>query len=231
MLILILYPFLLFVSCNHSEQQKFDQGVVQVKRIIYDNSNFSNNNIVVNYKIWFWGTTTIQEVPELNFFEDTSGKRITTTRILHYSYINPTDRIYVDYSNFSDTSAQKKAHISIDSIKEGGAWDFYSSVPFQYSKISRITDSIIDGINYNRLRIDKRNNNNTDIYLLLYTRCDKKGVIISNLKNLSDSIGCPILRTETYNLSDGRITSSLLIDYTSNSLSPKEIQVFEAWKK
>lgn len=219
-----LYLFVIsLMSCPSPGIYGQGQGVVIVHRYLFE----PDITIGVSFKILYIDNRSIQQIPQLNIIEDSSGKK-TYTKILYYSYLNPDKNVCYNYRNLSDTARILKYYTDIDSVDIDGGWNFYSNKNLQYDSSTNLNDTVINGINYNRIRLDKKINGNS-IYFHVYLRCDKKGTLIKFFKPLSDQIGCPVVRIDTYQRN--RLTTSGEIQFLSDKLSQEELKVFDAWEK
>ena len=221
---LILYLFIFsMMSCSSQETFSQNEGIVTEHLYMFR----PGDTIEVKLRVLYRNNQTIQEVPQLNIVEDSSGKR-TFTKILHYSYLDPGKNVCYNYRNFSDTAKVIKRYSNIDSVRIKGGWNFYSNKDFQYNSSTSLQDTVINGINYSRIRLDK-DINGIGIYFHLYLRCDKKGTLIKYFKPISDKIGCPIVRIDTYE--QNNLTISHEIEFVSDKLSQEEVKVLETWER
>lgn len=222
----IYYLVLILFSGGCSNGQ--NQGSIIVHAYFWgaDSSEIKGPS-VINNKIWFKGNQSIQEVPVILFGGESSGKN-PFFKIKHYSYLDPDANAGRNYYAFSDTAKVFKQYSNIDSVIIGGGWNFYSNQNFQYDSSTNLSDTVINKISYGRIRLDKKINDNS-IFFVLYHRCDKKETLIRLFKPLSDSIGCPIVRDDTY--IKNKLFMTREIEFVSDKLTRDELEVFEAWKK
>ncbi len=167
-------------------------------------------------------------MPLLVFSDDTLGTYQTRFKIKHYSYLDPERNICYNYSSFSDTAQVLNSYENIDSIGRGGGWNFLSTDKFEYDSSKNIPDTVINNIKLGRIKLFKKFNGN-NIYFIIYFRCDKKKALISIFKPLSDSIGCPIVRDDTF-IKD-KLFMTRELEYVSDMLSESELKIFDAWEK
>jgi len=212
----------LLLKSHYSEQAN---GVVRVHVYFFDENGSSTLDIT--YKILFKNKISIQEVPLLRSIRDSSGEKIWV-EIKHYSYLDPDKNVCYEYKNFSDTAKVMKYYSDIDSVSVGGGWNFQSSKKFEYDSSINLKDTVIGDIQYSRIRLDKKINGD-NVYFYLYYRCDKKGILVNLFKPLSDSIGCPIVRDDTFVKNKLFMTREL--EFISDSLSLNEIKIFDVWSK
>lgn len=220
-----LFFIILLVKCDVADKP---QGVVRVHQSMTNVDSLGSNPILdMSYRILYRDTKSIQEVPLLKMVTDSSGSK-SMVKIKHYTYLDPDNNVCYNYRNFSDTATVLNYFSDIDSVNVGGGWNFYSKSRFEYDSAMNIKDTVINDVKFGRIRLDKKINN-TDIYFHLYYRCDRKQSLIKIFKSISDSIGCPIFKVETY--FKNRLFSSREIEYISDSLSQNELRVFDAWEK
>lgn len=212
----------LAMSCSSKKLFSQSQGVLVINRHLFE----PDTTIVVKFRILYLNNQSIQEVPQLNIIEDSLGKR-NFTKILHFGYLNTDENVCFNYVNFSDTARVIQYYNNIDSIGNGGGWNFYSNKKFQYDNLSELNDTLIDNVNYKRIQLNKIVGV-SPISFHVFIRCDKSKVPVSFFKLLSTQIGCPIARVDTYK--GGRIITSSEIQYISDTLSKKQLRVFEKWE-
>jgi hypothetical protein len=215
----------LFTGCYSQEQR---QGVVMVHTYFFGNDDTSSSLPImkVSVKILFKGNLSIQEVPLINFFKDSSDEK-TTFKIKHYSYLDPEKNLCLNFKNFSDTAMIFKFYSNIDSVQVDGGWNFLSDQRFQYESLIPLSDTVMDGVTYGRVRLNKKFNNN-NANLDVYTNCAKKGLLIKLFKPLSDSLGCPIVRDDSF--IQNKLFMTRELEFVSDDLSQDELRVFEAWE-
>ncbi|MDB5195758.1 MAG: hypothetical protein JWP88_128 [Flaviaesturariibacter sp.] len=178
-------------------------------------------------KIYYNGTSSIQEVPLLSYTDDSSGKKTVVT-IKHYSYLNEDKGVCFNYLNFTDTATLIKCYFDVDSVKIDGGWNFYSNEKFEYDNLTMLSDTIINNSGCRRIRLDKNINGNS-VNFILYVDCTRKYSPVRIFKSLSDSIGCPIIRDDTF--VKGVLFMTRELKYLSDHLSKTELEVFAAWGK
>lgn len=216
---------LLLSGCNSHGQ---NEGIVIVHNYFYGSNGFKPKPMLdISYKIWFKDNRSIQEVPLLIFTEDSSGRK-TSYKIKHHSYLDPDENVCYNYESLSDSAKVINHYSDIDSVRKNGGWNFYSKEKFQYDSATNLSDTVINNITYGRMRLDKVVNGNK-VHLVIYSRADKKGTLIRNFKQLSDSIGCPVVRDDSFIKNKLFMTREL--EFVTDKLSLNELNVFEAWEK
>jgi hypothetical protein len=215
-----------FVECNSKARK---EGVVMVNTSFIGTGEKSAllSPFEIGFKIMYKGNLSIQEVPVINFYEDSSGEK-SVIKIKHYSYLDPDKNLCLNYKTFSDTAKVWKYYPDIDSVKVDGGWNFLSDKKIEYDSATSLADTIIGGVTYGRTRLyDRRNGNN--IYFNLYTNCARKNELVKIFKVISDSLGCPVVREETY--IKGKIFIIRQLEFVSDQLSSEELRVFKAWER
>ena len=220
----LIYLFLIpFISCTPESKPDLNQGVVSVSRIVYPSDQSGMQAFKVSYKIWILGNASIQEVPAVNFVQDSLGNKTVNTEVTHYTFIDPDNKIYRNFANLSDPAIESKIFTSADSVLKDGAWDFYSSPQFNYDVLTKQKDTLINDVSYERFRVNKKVND-IDVKIDLHVRCDKKKTIVKFLKSVSDSLGCPVTQTDIYE--DDKLVSTGKIEFIRDHLSKEEIKMF-----
>jgi|GEM_PF-3246179 len=221
--LLVLIQFIL-AGCSQAQDANKTEGVVKAFQHVYNGDQNGLPSFTISYRIWYRGNTSIQEIPIVNFVQDTLGKTSVTVAITHYSYINPDTETYCSFPQMSLGLKDIKYFSEIDSVLKDGALDLYSDQPFEYEKIVRMRDTLENGVEYQRYRVLKTINN-INVEIESYLRCDKKGTIVTFLKSISDSLKCPIVKTNVYE--NGQLASVGEFEYLSNTLSSDEIRIFD----
>lgn len=216
---------ILFYGCNSQGQ---DQGIIKIHTYFFGLDSLTTiPPLDISYRILFKKNRSIQEVPLIISSEDSSGEK-TLVKIKHYSYLNPDENVCYNYRELSDTAEVLENYSDIDSVSKSGGWNFYSNRKFEYNSSKNLSDTVINNFTYGRIKLDKKINDISG-YLIIYFRCDKKGTLIKIFKPLSDSIGCPIFRDDSFIKNKLFMTREL--EFISDKLSPYELKIFEAWER
>lgn len=215
----------LFYGC-HSQAQI--QGVIVVHNYFFGvDGPTAKPPLDIKFRVWFKGSQSIQEVPELIFSEDSSGSKASVI-IKSHSYLDPDNNVCYNYASFSDTAKVLEWYSDMDSVVKKGGKNFYSNKRFEYDSSMNLSDTIVNGVNYGRIKLNKTVNGNKG-HLIVYYRCDKKQLLIKTFKNVSDSIGCPIVRDDSY--LNGKLFMIGEFEFVSDKLSESELKVFKAWEQ
>jgi hypothetical protein len=92
---------------------------------------------------------------------------------------------------------------------------FLSNKKFEYDSAINLSDTVIEGGAYRRVRLNKRFNNN-EIYFILYLNCSRKNSLLKLFKPLSDSLGCTIVRDDTF--IQNRLFMKIELQFVSNEI-------------
>ena len=181
-------------------------------------------------KIWYKGSLAIEEIARINFHEDAAGRRSRTTTIMHYTFIDPRSGMYYLYKNFSDTASIFKSG-PIDSIETNGGWNFHGDIPVQLKgKPQLLADTIINNTIFKRVAF-KHEIRKRDYITTAYLRCDKKETMFTFYKSFSEKTGCPLIKTYTKALNELSHPLFSEIDFISDTLTPDQSKVFDAWER
>ena len=93
-----------------------------------------------------------------------------------------------------------------------------------------LADTIIDKVKYMRIRFTKLKKRFAD-YDIGYLRYDNKGKLFSFEKAFSSKVNCTMTRYEDYQ--QGAVKPFVIneLQFLSDTLSPTELKVFDAWRK
>jgi hypothetical protein len=216
----------LFVECS---SKNYQEGVVMVNTsfVYADDKSAMLPPFEIVFKIIYKRNLSIQEVPVINFHQDSTGQKYSV-KIKHYSYLDPDKNICLNYKTFSDTAKVWTHYPDIDSVTVDGGWNFLSNSKIDYDSSANLSDTVINGITYGRNRLyDRRKQNH--IYFDVYTDCTRKNTLVEIFKPISDSLECPIVREETY--IKGKIFMTRHLEFVSARLSSEERGVLDAWEK
>jgi hypothetical protein len=191
------------------------------------NQDSSKEIFKISHVVWYSGNQSIQEVPHINIRTDSTGSE-TNIYIEYYLFIDSNSHQYFYYRNFSDTARLVKHFKKTAPFEKYGGWDLYFVKKFDYDESKKITDTIIDGINYERYRYRKVNNGKT-IDFILYASCEIKDLPVQYFKPFRKEISCPIVRQDTY--FEGRLTGINRFQSISDTLTNEEEKVFQSWRK
>ena len=96
-----------------------------------------------------------------------------------------------------------------------------------------ISDTLMDGINYERI-VDTFTNNYRGKMLhykqIGYIRCDKKNLILQLDKPINRKLGCPVVRVDA-TIFNSKFGNSYGMDFIRDTLTNNERKIFENWQK
>lgn len=217
---------IIWTNCSQGQKQ---HGVVDVHSTFYGMDSLKTlPPLDIHTKIYFKNSQSIQEVPLIIYTDDSSGKK-TVIKIKHYSYVDVDRNLCITYKSFADTTIPTKRYLATDSVSRDGGWNFLSNERLNYDNSLKLVDTIINEITYNRIKLNKTINGKP-IYFILYSDCgNKRKLPIKLYKGLSDSIGCSIVRDDTF--INGNLFMTRKLEYISDKLTEREQEVFVAWAK
>jgi hypothetical protein len=217
---------LLLSGCQANGQLQ-DKGQALITSYYYSKKSGKLMDSIC-FRVWWDGNQSILQVPLIRFEEDAAGNRKDWVEINHYSFLDPQKNVCYNYKSFTDTAKVLKAYSDIDSVEVDGGWNYLSKEGLRFETASRLSDTTINGENFQRLYAHRKDGEYL-IDFFMYMNCDVKAGNVKLHKHLSDSLGCPIVRNDTY-IND-RLYSSLRFTFVSDRLTEEEIKVFEAWRK
>ena len=192
-------------------------------------------------KVWYMDSLIIGEGAHVDIENDRYGNSTWKTYVGEYTFIDLRTKSYYEYLTFSDTAKIVDSYFeaAVGGNKRG--WKFFSSnVLFPIEKTVNLSDTIMDGRPYKRIKTidsvkvlnaqDQKGNDSTQIQIRIgYIRCDLQTPIFSMDKNVEKRLGCQVVRFDQIAPSNQSIISTQ-IEFLSQPLTEKEIKVFNAWK-
>jgi len=191
-------------------------------RIIVDRDD-PKKNVKMSTMIWYLGTKSIQEVPSIDSKTDSTRTSITVS-VKYYLFIDSDLHTYIYFSTFSDTATIINYSKETKLFNKYGGWDPYPAKSFDYDSYVKITDTILNGISYNRHRFRKIIDGKKNDYII-YTCCKNKNAPIKYLRPVSEQIGCPVVRMEMY--FNHKLTGTTEFHYLTDTLTDAEVKVFK----
>jgi hypothetical protein len=167
-------------------------------------------------------------------YTDIPGRATTTTAVEHYLFINLRSKTFYEYANFSDTARILNKYSQPDSAELPGAggWRFYAQRPIKLAETpQKLTDTQVNHIIYQRYKLTRAEITSPRSFLIAYLRCDMKHTMFRFYKDLSDQLGCPIVRIEILPSRENPTPTSTHLEFVANQLTPSEIGIFDAWVK
>jgi hypothetical protein len=231
-LLLSILCILLSFSCKEVKKENVRQGIVKYRGEFFDTTGtFSSKPVVVDeLRVFYKDSLAIEEIIRRSYITDTANKTTIEERISHYIFIDIPKGKYYFYKNLSDTAKSFKSYASLDSFKTHAGWNFINADATQFKGASQsMKDTVINNVKYKRLK--------KAIYFgkypyssIGYFRCDKIGTLFKFDTNLSDSIGCPLVKIEDSPINKGAAIRSEII-FLTDTLSKQEVKIFDAWSK
>lgn len=239
----ISFVFAIYISsCSSSKHCKNCGSVLLKHRIL----NPQTGEFVVpayerDRKVWYLDSLVIGEGAHVDIENDITGNSIWKTYVGEYTFIDLRTKSYYEYLTFSDTAKIIDHYFE---AKEGGnkrGWKFFSTnILFPIEKTFNLSDTLMGGISYKRIKtidtlklintLDQKGNDSTQIQMRIgYLRCDLENSIFSLDKNIEKRFGCQVIRFDQIAPSNQSVISTQ-IEFLSQPLTEKEIQVFNAWK-
>ena len=213
--------FLLWIPLQvHSQVQ----GKAELEHYTF-NPDMPNKGLKINIRIWYQGSQSIQEVPFIDSRQNSTGAH-TMVYVKYYLFIDTTQNQFFYYDSFSDTSKLIINFKGGNPFEKYGGWNLHSNKKFDYDDSKKITDTNINGSNYNRYRFRKIKDGKINDFIL-YALLKKRDVPVKYLKPFAEEIGCTVFRMDTYY--EGRLTGIHQIKYLSDTLTDEEKRVFKAW--
>ena len=109
-----------------------------------------------------------------------------------------------------------------------GCWNVYSNQKNFYDSLIDLKDTVINRVEYKRIRVDNETKNKKIYSNIYFFRCDRVGLLVNFNKSLSDKIGCSVVRVDTWK--ENKLITTVEILFLSDQLSKDEIKVFKAWE-
>ena len=207
-------------------------GIVRVKIQIFDTitTPLLKPLLATDYRIWYKDSLVIEEIKLIRFMTDTAGKKSTDVTVTHYTFVDLKSKSFYDYKNFSDSAGMVKKYSQPDSIPVNGGWNFYFKRDVEYIGSPQIVDdTIMSEIRYKRVKFNTQKGKN--VYISIgYFRCDKIGSMFKFDYSYSDKMGCPLVKIDEFPVTKGNRMGAE-IDFISDTLSEKELKVFDSWEK
>ena len=185
--------------------------------------------------IWYKDSLVIEEAQHLYITNNhITGQETWKVETDHYIFIDLRKRAFYEYKNFSDTAAIQKKYRQPDSADINDSWNFIRTRAVISTKnLRHLTDTTIEGISYRRITSTDSSFSGDKMFSSFtwaYLRGDIKKSLFCLDKPLSGQLGRPIVRWDVLDL-PANILSSSRINFSSSSLTPKELKVFAAWEK
>jgi hypothetical protein len=231
-IVLFLLMLMILNSCG-SQKNVSKKGFLTYRFRQYDSSlRTYSMPFLSDINVWYHNKLVIQEVFSMVTKSDTLGQTTTKKRFEYYLFIDRESKTFFHYSSFSDTARILDSYIQADTaiLRGKGGWQFYGEDNIQYSDLSYLSDTLIDKVNYKRVKFTELSNGKK-INVIGYLRCDRKGTMFQIGKNITNLAGCPMVKYEQIPSNEILNLTSSEIVFERDSLTEKEVQIFKAWKR
>ena len=214
----------IFITPLHLLSQT--EGRMRMQRYIFD-ADPDWNNVKITTRVWYCGSQSVQEVSDIAMISDSLGKR-TTVKVKYYLFIDSASNLHLYFTSFSDTAVLVAKSNKPDLFSKYGGWNLYSKIEFEYDRMLRMDDTVVDGKQLRRYTLIKAKGK--DLFnFVFFASCSKTSLPLMYIPSIARKIGCPIVRMDTYY--NGRLSGRMDIEYVTAHLSAAEKKVFRAWQR
>jgi len=215
----------LFVGCIFSCGKNSSEGVfVRSRSFVKMEGAKPVLSEEMSDTLWVLDNSFIEQLPLYNLFQDSLNRVTAVKFIRYYALLDKKNITY--FHRFSDTATPIKKIVNPNAFKLDGGWDFNSTESLERDSLINFKDTLCGPILYGRKKL-YRTIDNQSLYIMLYYNC-KENTPVKFLKSLSDSIGCPIVRMDTY--IDEQLSTSTEIKCIREHLNSNESSIFERWR-
>jgi hypothetical protein len=228
-IILLVFGYQIFLSCTYNVKDN-DVGVIQLKTIFF--SSDGDSSFIDIKKVWYKDSVSVQKINRTNFVTDTTNVTKVSYSTMLFRFIDLKSRTLYDYKNFVDTALPFNKSSLPDSMMKDYGWNYYSDKVRRIQKIQEnLNDTIIDNVNYKRIKFNFQGDDLQNGYKIGYFRCDRKAQLFSLEKVYSKELNCTM--TKFVDFEHGRLSPhvSMQIEIISDSLSEKELKVLDTWER
>lgn len=228
-LLILLYPLLMFVSCNVDSSNKPEEHL----RVTKTSYRIVSNELVVQAafsdSIWYQDSVGITQLSELH--PTISGSYDTLHSItVGYRFVDMRRNWVYEYRNLSDTAEIVKKFSKADSIGLPGGWNFFRTASIKFDSLRFVCDTNINDKGFKKYRYVQKFQGKTYSSEAL-AQCDRKGTIFLLDVGLSNEMGCPMVKGLSYKRDYSFPVSSVEIEHISNVFPDSVRRVFTAWKR
>lgn len=224
---------IVIASCS-SQKKLTKAGVIHYTIKFYDtlSHQYVNELVFPDMYIWYKDHLVVEEIKTAETYRDTNGTTRKTS-VAYYLFIDRNSRSFYHYSSLSDTAKIIDRYILPDTamMRGLGGWAFYRNSDMTITgDLKKLNDTLINDIVYKRNYIPV-NSNNFLVDIIAYERCDIIDTVFVLDKSLSNKLGCPVTRIDYLPSSIDPTPISSEINFLRDSLTQKELKVFDAWEK
>jgi hypothetical protein len=116
-----------------------------------------------------------------------------------------------------------------DSVGLANGWGFFRRASIKFDSLRLLNDTIIKGIAYQKYQF-VQDFQGTKLLGEALARCDRKGTLFHLDVGLSNAVGCPVVKGTSYTIDRRFPSSSVEIEFISNTFPDSVRKAFEAWK-
>jgi hypothetical protein len=183
-------------------------------------------------RIWFQDSIAIEKITGVNMITDTLNIQHVSYPVILYRYINLRTKTIYDYKNLSDTAKIIHKAVLPDSLMTDYGWSFYSEKnPRIVGTPELLSDTVIDNVNYKRIKFVFERDDPQKTFLIGYFICDGRQEMFSLEKIYSRKLNCSMIKFFQYNVGSKFPFASKEINSISNTLSNEMINIFKVWQK
>ncbi len=232
--LVVILTFLIHACKTNNNSTSYLKGCGTVEnvllQVISGLTSLQKPELEIKSKIWFKDSFAIEEILSI---KTEINNNIEKTEFIkeYYRFNNLRTRMIYLFKHFSDTAVCYKKYSFDAGIEVEAGWGFNFERKLEYDGIPKImNDTIIYGVTYKRLLLTIKNKNSSP-YNICYFRCDKNIYPFNLNIPLSEKVGYPLVKIQYM---DSTLENTALIaevKFTADTLSPQEINVFQAWEK
>jgi hypothetical protein len=221
----------ILVACGSSFKiRQSESGLVQLRTYFFDSTQ--TQTFTDTAKVWYYDSTTIEELHIINSVTDANGITVVTYPVFLHRYIDFRAKAWYTYLTFSDTARIVNMGILPDSGFTNYGWNFFPKTAREIEGTPQpLSDTVTEGQSFKRIRF-KTKRSDPDVVTIAYLRCDGVGLLLFSLeKAYSRQKNC--IMTKRFGYLEGKTQPFVAkhVDFVRDSLTQQEMKVFEAWKK
>jgi hypothetical protein len=202
-------------------------GIVNVEFQLY--TKLATPGFKQSHRVWYKDNRAIKEIKVTKFKTDENDKQTVEEAVKYYLFANLDSNFFYEYDTFSDTASLKRKYFEKETTKATDATELYFKKNIDYSGTPEpLTDTTIENIVYKRIRF-KRKLGKDDVFTIAYFRCDIENPLF--VINRYSGQNCPIVKVYDYPPGLSGPVESLEVKHLSDTLTPEEIKVFQAWER
>ena len=228
---------LIFFGCGHSNKTNPKEqcgSISLIMKVLDSSKNSFIEDTLVRRIIYYRDSSVIYEVPEIQISNTiyTDAEISDTKRgIYQFTFLDLKYRSFYDYNTFTDSARLNSKYTEPDT-GASFVWKFYDNQFIEeVDKSLPLSDTIMDNIAYKRYTVKRIYESPKDtLRVTFYFNCDRKGMF-RFIGNFSDKIGCPAIMIDEVRTGISKSFIRREIKYDSDTLTPYQHKVFDAWEK